>query len=52
MNSLKKAYLDARQKIDWYANIESELDYLAEKVQLLQLTKEICGEKIREIGEG
>ncbi len=50
---LKKAYIDARYKMDEYAITKTELDYLAEKVQLLkQLMEEICGEKIREIGEG
>ncbi len=49
---LKKAYIDARYKMDEYTITQPQLEYLAEKVQLLkQLTEEICMEKIREIGE-
>ncbi|WP_136467979.1 HEPN domain-containing protein [Flagellimonas onchidii] len=49
---LKKAYIDARYKMDEYTITQSQLEYLAEKVQLLkQLTEEICLEKVREIGK-
>jgi len=43
---LKKAYIDARYKKD-YRITKKQLEYLAERVQLLQrLTKKICTEKI------
>ncbi|WP_109831770.1 HEPN domain-containing protein [Reichenbachiella versicolor] len=48
---LKKAYIDARYKMDEYSIIKSELEYLADKVnQLKQLTDQICKKKIQEIG--
>ncbi|TMU56071.1 HEPN domain-containing protein [Flagellimonas algicola] len=50
---LKKAYIDARYKMDEYSITHPELEYLAEKVQLLkQITEEICRRKIGEIGNG
>ncbi|GAA0193935.1 HEPN domain-containing protein [Fulvivirga kasyanovii] len=48
---LKKAYIDARYKMDEYAITAEELLYLAERVnKLKQLTETICIEKIAEIG--
>lgn len=48
---LKKAYIDARYKMDEYAITKSELEYLANKVdELKELTKRICKEKIQELG--
>ena len=50
---LKKAYVDARYKMDEYVITATELTYLAEKVTLLkQLTETVCQEKIGEIEEG
>lgn len=44
---LKRAYIDARYKMDEYQITKGELDYLAERVkELKRLTKEICGERI------
>ena len=49
---LKKAYIDARYKMDEYATTPNELEYLAGKVnQLKRLTQELCLAKIKEIGE-
>ena len=49
---LKKAYIDARYKMDEYTITPNELEYLAGKVaQLKQLTQELCLAKIKEIGE-
>ena len=48
---LRKAYIDARYKMDEYSISKSDLAYLANKVsQLKDLTKEICEEKIKQIG--
>ncbi|TMU55796.1 HEPN domain-containing protein [Flagellimonas algicola] len=48
---LKRAYIDARYKMDEYQITKAELEYLAERVnELKQLTEEICGVKIGEIG--
>ena len=48
---LKRAYIDARYKMDEYEITKEELVYLAEKVNdLKQLTATICKEKIAEIG--
>ena len=48
---LQKAYIDARYKMDEYSISKSDLEYLANKVsQLKDLTKEICEEKIKQIG--
>lgn len=50
---LKKAYIDARYKMEEYAIAKEELEYLSEKVNELKvLTKSICQEKIKQIGEG
>ena len=48
---LKRAYIDARYKMDEYEITKGELEYLAERVnELKQLTEEICKAKIGEIG--
>ena len=48
---LKRAYIDARYKMDEYQITKDELAYLAERVnELKKLTEEICGERIEEIG--
>ncbi len=48
---LKRAYIDARYKMDEYEITHAELEYLADKVgQLKKLTEEICAEKIAGIG--
>ncbi|MEO0505723.1 MAG: HEPN domain-containing protein [Bacteroidota bacterium] len=48
---LKRAYIDARYKMDEYQITKDELVYLAERVnELKKLTEEICGERIEEIG--
>ena len=50
---LKKAYIDARYKMDEYSISKTELEYLSDKVnQLKGLTESICREKILEIGAG
>ena len=50
---LRKAYVDARYKMDEYSITKAELDYLAEKVERLKgLVEKLCGEKIGEIGSG
>ena len=50
---LRKAYVDARYKMDEYSITQAELDYLAEKVERLKgLVEKLCGEKIGEIGRG
>lgn len=47
---LKRAYIDARYKMDEYQITKGELDYLAERVkELKELTEKICGERIREV---
>lgn len=44
---LKKAYIDARYKMDEYSIEREELEYLEERVKQLQmLTEKICKEKI------
>ena len=49
---LKKAYIDARYKMDEYGITKEELQYLSDRVSdLKRLTAEICQEKIRQIGE-
>ncbi|WP_136465986.1 HEPN domain-containing protein [Flagellimonas onchidii] len=49
---LKRAYIDARYKMDEYQITKTELEYLAEKVkELKQLTETICTEKIVSIGK-
>jgi len=48
---LKKAYIDARYKMDEYRITHEELEYLAERVKVLQeLTETICKEKIENLG--
>lgn len=48
---LKKAYIDARYKMDEYSITHEELEYLATRVQLLaKLTETICKEKIEHLG--
>ena len=48
---LKKAYIDARYKMDEYSITKEELEYLAGRVKILQeLTETICKEKIERIG--
>ncbi|SNY95044.1 HEPN domain-containing protein [Flagellimonas pacifica] len=48
---LKRAYIDARYKMDEYQITKPELEYLADKVdQLKQLAETICTEKIVGIG--
>ncbi len=50
---LRRAYVDARYKMDEYSISKEELDYLAEKVEQLKgLTERLCREKIGEIGKG
>ncbi len=50
---LRRAYVDARYKMDEYSISKEELDYLAEKVgQLKGLTEKLCKEKIGQIGRG
>ena len=49
---LKRAYIDARYKMDEYEITKEELSYLAERVtELRSLTETTCRAKIREIGE-
>ncbi|MEO1486468.1 MAG: HEPN domain-containing protein [Bacteroidota bacterium] len=49
---LKRAYIDARYKMNEYEITKGELAYLAERVNELKRTTEIiCGEKIGELGE-
>lgn len=49
---LKRAYIDARYKMDEYQITKTELEILAAQVnELKKLTEEICGEKIGEIEE-
>ena len=48
---LKRAYIDARYKMDEYTITKSALEYLADKVnRLKELTDRICREKIQSIG--
>ncbi|RYC52257.1 HEPN domain-containing protein [Flagellimonas olearia] len=50
---LKRAYIDARYKMEEYHITKGDLEYLSARVaELQQLTEEICLEKIKEIGEG
>ncbi len=50
---LKRAYIDARYKMEEYRITKGDLEYLSARVaQLQQLTEGICLEKIKEIGEG
>ena len=49
---LKRAYIDARYKMDEYTITKEELSFLAERVnELKRLTERICKERIGEIGE-
>lgn len=49
---LRRAYVDARYKMDEYAITESELEYLSERVlELKALTEKLCKERIMMIGE-
>ena len=49
---LKRAYIDARYKMDEYEITKEELTYLAQQVNKLKiLTESICKAKITEIGE-
>ena len=49
---LKRAYIDARYKMDEYQITKEELEYLAQKVnQLKGLTARVCTSKIQEIGK-
>ena len=48
---LRRAYVDARYKMDEYSISREELEYLAEKMEGLKgVTERLCGEKIGEIG--
>ena len=48
---LKKAYVDARYKMDEYNITKEELAYLAGRVKILrELTETVCKEKIERIG--
>jgi uncharacterized protein len=48
---LKKAYIDARYKMDEYSVTREELEYLAGRVNVLkELTEVICLEKIESLG--
>ena len=50
---LRRAYVDARYKMEEYSISKGELDYLAEKVEVLkEVVQKLCGERIREIGRG
>lgn len=50
---LRRAYVDARYTMDEYSITNTELDYLAEKVEQLKgLTARLCAEKIGQIGKG
>ncbi|WP_205728970.1 HEPN domain-containing protein [Flagellimonas onchidii] len=49
---LKRAYIDARYKMDEYEITKGELEELAQRVnELKRLTEEICTAKIGEIGD-
>ena len=49
---LRRAYVDARYKMDEYSISKEELDYLAEKVERLkEFTERLCQQKIEEIGK-
>ncbi|MCL6266619.1 HEPN domain-containing protein [Flagellimonas myxillae] len=49
---LKRAYIDARYKMDEYEITKAELEHLAGQVnELKQLTEEVCKAKIGEIGK-
>ena len=48
---LRRAYVDARYKMEEYSVSRGELEYLAEKVEELKgVVERLCGEKIGEIG--
>ena len=50
---LKRAYIDARYKMEEYHITKGDLEYLSARVaELQQLTEDICLEKIKGIGEG
>ena len=49
---LKRAYIDARYKMDEYEITKEELKYLSERVnELKRLTEAVCKAKIAEIGD-
>ncbi|MDC6362226.1 MULTISPECIES: HEPN domain-containing protein [Flavobacteriaceae] len=49
---LKRAYIDARYKMEEYHITKGDLEYLSARVaELQQLTEDICLEKIKGIGE-
>ena len=49
---LRRAYVDARYRMEEYSISKEELDYLAEKAeQLKEVTERLCGEKIEGIGD-
>ncbi len=49
---LRRAYVDARYKMDEYSISKEELDYLADRVEQLKgVTEKLCEEKILEIGK-
>ena len=50
---LRRAYVDARYKMEEYSVSREELEYLAEKVEGLKgVVEKLCGERIGEIGRG
>lgn len=50
---LKRAYVDARYKMEEYEITKEQLEYLVERVEVLKaLTEEICKGKIATIGRG
>lgn len=50
---LRRAYIDARYKMDEYHIKASELNYLSKRVLALkQLTEELCQDRIKLIGQG
>ena len=50
---LRRAYVDARYKMDEYSITQAELEYLVEKVERLKgLVEKLCGERIGEIKKG
>lgn len=49
---LKRAYVDARYKMDEFEVTKEQLEYLVEKVEVLkELTGKICKERILDIGD-
>ena len=50
---LRRAYVDARYKMEEYSISKEELTYLAEKVERLkEVTGRLCGKRIEGIGKG